>query len=151
MSSSLKEHKKNRDHTKSVQRKVISWWKENESKCVFFIALLLSSIVSFEIGILLGREDVQDPLIYERVRQDCPACEQNTQFITPEKSVEGVASSREDDTSRSQCLYVGSVNSDKYHSPSCHWAQRIKPENIRCFQSKEEAEGAGYKEGCIEE
>ena len=43
------------------------------------------------------------------------------------------------------CKYVGSKNSDKYHKPSCVWAKRIKPENLVCFSSKEEAEDKGYK------
>jgi len=40
----------------------------------------------------------------------------------------------------SQTLYVASKNSDKYHSCSCYNAKRIKPENLLCFSSKEEAE-----------
>jgi methylphosphotriester-DNA--protein-cysteine methyltransferase len=40
--------------------------------------------------------------------------------------------------------YVGSVNSDKYHVPSCRWAQNIKSENEVWFSSSEEARAAGY-------
>lgn len=40
--------------------------------------------------------------------------------------------------------YVGSVNSDKYHVCTCTYAKRIKTENLVCFQSKDEAEAAGY-------
>jgi len=41
-------------------------------------------------------------------------------------------------------LYVASKNSDKYHAPWCSGAQRIKIENQIWFNSKEEAESAGY-------
>lgn len=41
-------------------------------------------------------------------------------------------------------IYVGSVNSDKYYECTCHYANRIHPENIICFSSKEEAENTGY-------
>lgn len=41
--------------------------------------------------------------------------------------------------------YVGSKESNKYHYPWCRWAERIKPENQIWFQTKEEAEAAGYE------
>ena len=44
-----------------------------------------------------------------------------------------------------QYKYVGSVDSDKYHKPSCQWAAKIKPENEIWFTSKEEAAKAGYQ------
>ncbi|MFP3897218.1 MAG: thermonuclease family protein [Anaerolineales bacterium] len=44
----------------------------------------------------------------------------------------------------SECIYVASANSDKYHDPSCRYAENILPENRVCFGSKEEAEDAGY-------
>ncbi len=44
----------------------------------------------------------------------------------------------------SECTYVGSVNSDKYHRPDCRYAENILPENRACFGSKAEAEAAGY-------
>lgn len=40
--------------------------------------------------------------------------------------------------------YVGSMNSDKFHRPSCKWAQNIKDENAIWFSSKEEAVQKGY-------
>ena len=41
-------------------------------------------------------------------------------------------------------LYVGSINSDKYYECSCRWAKNIKPENIVCFSSEQEAEDKAY-------
>lgn len=43
-----------------------------------------------------------------------------------------------------QGKYVGSVNSNKYHSPGCKWAQQIQPENQIWFKTRQEAEAAGY-------
>ena len=40
--------------------------------------------------------------------------------------------------------YIASKNSDKYHAPWCSGAQRINEENKIWFDSKEEAERAGY-------
>ena len=40
--------------------------------------------------------------------------------------------------------YVGSAKSNKYHYPSCQWAQKIKQENLVKFKSAKEALDAGY-------
>jgi len=40
--------------------------------------------------------------------------------------------------------YVGSSKSNKYHYPTCQWAQKIKPENLVKFKSAKEALDAGY-------
>jgi|GEM_PF-1043819 len=40
--------------------------------------------------------------------------------------------------------YVGSKNSDKYHLPSCTWAQKISPENEVWFFSAADAKSKGY-------
>ncbi|OPX94298.1 MAG: hypothetical protein A4E53_00092 [Pelotomaculum sp. PtaB.Bin104] len=40
--------------------------------------------------------------------------------------------------------FVGSVNSDKYHYPSCRWADKIKSDNLITFSSVSEAKKAGY-------
>ncbi len=45
-------------------------------------------------------------------------------------------------------LYVASKNSDKYHKCSCYNAKRIKPENLVCFSSKEQAEQKNVLASC---
>lgn len=40
--------------------------------------------------------------------------------------------------------FVGSLESDKYHHPSCRWAKKILPQNQIWFASSEEARAAGY-------
>ena len=40
--------------------------------------------------------------------------------------------------------YVGSAKSNKYHYPTCKWAQKIKSENSVTFKSAKEALAAGY-------
>jgi len=40
--------------------------------------------------------------------------------------------------------FVGSLESDKYHYPSCRWAKKILPENEIWFSSSEVARAAGY-------
>jgi len=45
---------------------------------------------------------------------------------------------------QTQQIFVGSVNSNKYHYPTCQWARKIKPANEITFGSPEEARDAGY-------
>lgn len=40
--------------------------------------------------------------------------------------------------------YVGSKNSNKYHYPTCKWAQKISPKNLVTFKSAKDAQAAGY-------
>ncbi len=47
-------------------------------------------------------------------------------------------------TSATDGQFVGSLESDKYHYPSCRWAKKILPENEIWFSSSEEARAAGY-------
>ena len=44
----------------------------------------------------------------------------------------------------SEKAFVGSVKSDKYHYPSCRWAEKIKPENEIWFSSSQDARNQGY-------
>ena len=44
----------------------------------------------------------------------------------------------------SEKVFVGSVKSDKYHYPSCKWAEKIKPENEIWFSSSQDARNQGY-------
>ncbi|MDI6826768.1 MAG: Ada metal-binding domain-containing protein [Candidatus Aenigmarchaeota archaeon] len=41
-------------------------------------------------------------------------------------------------------MFVGSKSSNKYHYCDCVWAKKIKPSNLVCFKSVEEAENMGY-------
>lgn len=40
--------------------------------------------------------------------------------------------------------FRASRNSNKYHYPSCKWAQKIHPENLVKFSSADDAQKAGY-------
>lgn len=45
---------------------------------------------------------------------------------------------------KSSGVYVGSVDSDKYHNPNCRFAKEILPENEIWFDSAEDAKNSGY-------
>ncbi|NCU41536.1 MAG: hypothetical protein EOM19_02310 [Candidatus Moranbacteria bacterium] len=159
MSREEKQKRKDRNFSYSMKKRwhyVLKWFKKNEKSCSIFICLILSSIISFEAGFLMSNQQKEEPLIFERLREDCPSSNENLPMdVSLEKNVQGVVSQKnttqkEVSENEKSCLFVGSVNSNKYHSPSCHWAKQIKPENRKCFASKEEAQSSGYIEGCIE-
>ncbi len=47
--------------------------------------------------------------------------------------------------SRSECMFVASVNSEVYHEPHCKAAKKIKEENLVCIESVEEAISLGLR------
>lgn len=63
---------------------------------------------------------------------------------TSDASWDTSSSSSSSSTSTSTGRYVGSVRSDKYHLPSCYWAQQINPSNEIWFTSKADAASHGY-------
>ncbi|MDD3566135.1 MAG: thermonuclease family protein [Methanothrix sp.] len=60
------------------------------------------------------------------------------------KNVEKLILTPSAPTSTSSGKFVGSLESDKYHYPSCRWAKKILPQNQIWFASSEEARAAGY-------
>ena len=48
------------------------------------------------------------------------------------------------DSITKQGVFVGSTKSDKYHYPSCRWAEKILPENEIWFSSSTDARAHGY-------
>ncbi len=118
-------------------------------KTIFLVlGLILASIISFEAGFLNGRKSVQNPIIIEKsaIASEIAPGSSNFQETTKDtlkqekpQEVENSAISQ-----NKECIFVGSKNSNKYHIQSCQWAKRIKPENIVCFSSKEDAVSKGY-------
>lgn len=117
--------------------KLKAFFQKNEQKIVIFIGFCLISAISYEFGVLQGQKWQQKPLVIEK-----PA-------VTPmkEESGQNEASSplssnftsTNGSTSTLGCAFVGSKNSDKFYVPSCQWAKRIKPENLVCYKSEQEA------------
>lgn len=132
-------------------------WKKNarelflryEGKIVVFFGLILTAVISFEIGLLQGAKWQQKPMIVEvpavvdavvQVQGDFGAsATSQTQNNIAQNSAQA-----SDQKNPTECVFVGSKNSNKYHVPTCTYAKRIKPENVVCFESKAEAEAKGY-------
>jgi len=113
-------------------------------KTVFIIVIILTvAFCSFGLGRLSKIEEHQIPILIQNNNLATISNSRDT------KINEGIGESQPVEVEPSLILpiggkYVGSKNSDKYHAPWCSGAQRIKAENQIWFESKEEAEAAGY-------
>lgn len=119
-------------------------WEKYETKIVTSVGMLLIAVISFEVGMIKGGKWQQDPLIVETPKETVAMCENGSfdrQVLASKSNNDKLKDAGE------RCLFVGSKNSDKYHSLDCHWAERIKEDNRICFSSVKEAENKGYSPG----
>lgn len=137
-----------------MKAKIKDFWVKNEQKVVLSVGLILTAAIAFEAGFLQGKKYQQKPLIIEKAVIAPPNEVQNTATIPPQASnlaTEAKIAPADTNTQPQNCALVGSKNSDKYHLPACRWAKRIKPENIVCFASTQDAAAKGYQpdKGCV--
>lgn len=161
---------------KELSGRIKFFWHENDQKILTFFAIILTAMVSFQAGVShqkekemasidvnLNQKIASNP---EQEKLQAIAGAMNRKGIDVEKLAKSADSSgnshqnsapnavvagESSESQNQQCAFVGSKNSNKYHLPSCRYAANIKPENMVCFSSKEEAEAQGYVGGgcCI--
>ena len=110
----------------------------NEKKIVLSIALILIVLLSFTFGIMKGRGISQEPLVIS-LPENPPIIINSEKFL--EKEVGELSKIKEIENT---CLYVGSQKGSKYYPPTCSYAKKVTPENLRCFASDEDAVEKGY-------
>jgi aryl-alcohol dehydrogenase-like predicted oxidoreductase len=122
-------------------------WLKNEKKIVLAVGIILIAAISFEAGYLQGQKNKNDSIVINKVESsDIKYDNQSNKNATLDNSpaVQTTSQPENQKISNQACAYVASKNSDKYHLPTCRYAQNIKPENRVCFSSKEEAESKGF-------
>lgn len=128
-----------------------TFWKNNDQKILIFLAIIVVSLASFRAGQTEERKRQTSDIKISLTRPESSNPQKNKEKLI--EKVTDVNSDKislkkenllETEKSEKKCLYVGSKNSNKYHLPTCRYAQNIKPENKKCFASQEEAEKAGY-------
>lgn len=125
-------------------QKIRIFWEKHEKKIVLFIGILLIAIVSYEVGVLEGNKIEQKALVIERAPvMELPSAKNDGGTVLGAENGEGVETAKTNMDTK-ECLFIGSKNSNKYHTLDSPWAKRIKPENRVCFKSKEEAQAKGY-------
>ena len=95
------------------------------------IVILFVGLISFGLGRLSAISERKSPVeIMNEVGLHSSNDGSSTSFI--------------ESSSASASLFVASKSGKKYHYPWCSGAQRIKESNKIWFNTKQEAEGAGY-------
>lgn len=131
-----------------MKAKIRDFLKNNEAKIAVGIGLILTAVIAFEAGILKGQNWRQKPLIIEKAGEcsDQSNSSENAQNSAQDGQKPAPAVSASPPIANSaNCAFVGSKNSNKYHLPTCHFAKLIKPENLVCFKSAEDATAKNYQ------
>lgn len=101
------------------------------------LLIIVTGTAAFGLGRLSRDPPTAQPVVLERA------------FEVPERALSAVAlESQEDEVPLSASTtgaYVASKNGEVYHLPWCSGAKRISEKNKVWFESKEEAEAAGYR------
>lgn len=120
---------------KEIVRKIKRVGKNSvENNAVFIVlVIILVAFSSFALGRLSTIEENKIPLSIQD--QDANSANLASVSTSAKTQVPALTPGGK---------YVASKNSNKYHAPWCSGAQRIKKENQIWFNSKEEAEKAGY-------
>lgn len=145
---------------------------KHENRIILFLGVILLSLISYGVG-RLGAPKPKEQVIIEAGAQeffkDSEPKEASSNSVASVKKDEtwelptiikeqqnsiqapanlskpDAASANNVGESKNQGLYVASKNGAKYHLPTCSGAKRIKEENKIWFNSKQEAEKAGYE------
>ncbi|EKD58993.1 MAG: hypothetical protein ACD_56C00012G0001 [uncultured bacterium] len=133
--------------------KIKGFFLKYEHKIVLVVGFFLISAISYEFGVLQGQKWQQKPLIIEKAMESPQqgVIGQNEASdasgnIANAKSSPTPTENYKLEAKSSSCAYVGSKNSDKFYLPTCSYAKRVKPENLVCFKTAEEAIGQGRTE-----
>lgn len=131
------------------------FWLKYEQKIVLAIGIILITAISFEAGYLHGQKDKQEPIVVNRAAclpagetgAPCPKNENTDNNTSSANTSQNNTTKNQDqiNTDNQKCAFVASKNSNKYHLPTCQFAQKIKPENKVCFSSADEAIKRGYQ------
>jgi hypothetical protein len=133
-------------------QKIRNIWLKYEEKFILLVGILMIAAIAFEAGFLYGEKNKKEPVLVQKIADEaglaCP------QYETDTNKKDNKGDTKQDDSAKTEnkvdaenknCAYVASKNSNKYHLPTCQFAQKIKPENKVCFSSAEEAQGRGYQ------
>jgi len=133
-----------------MNNRIGQWIWEKREKLLILLGVVLVGILCFEAGFLEGKTRPGAPLVLSVPEISQDVSPEKKESNPPFSGVLPVGSVVEKDGAvKVDCPFVGSKNSNKYHSVTCLVAKRIKPENRVCFASKEEAEKRNYIPSCL--
>lgn len=109
-----------------------------ETKYLLGIVIVILAIIA--VGAYVLHDDTQTavPVVVNNTTDD--KIVNNTVNDTTEDTDDAV---EEDTESSSSVVYYASVKTDKFHKPSCEWAQKISSKNLVTYDSRDDAIAAG--------
>ncbi len=110
------------------------WVGEHRQKLVFIGVLVVSAGISFYLGYIARAETHKEPL----VAIECPL----NAYISPISS--DISRSPVSTPKTQSGSFVASKNGKKYYTANCASASKIKESNRVYFDTKAQAESAGY-------
>ncbi len=110
---------------------------------LIILVLLLSSTLAFGLGVLAGKDMAKTTGKDGFWIEELPKTEA-LQGGGPAAALSAVVSKEPAPVGKASGTYLASKNGTKYYLPSCSSSKRIKEENKIWFDTKEEAEAAGY-------
>lgn len=110
--------------------------KGKESNIILTVSIVLIALNSFGAGLLISFSSDDNASIVIQQPENYSAS-----ALSAGASAEADADKNENEDEK---VFVGSVNSNKYHWPDCPSAKKIAPQNQIWFLSEEEARAAGY-------
>jgi len=126
--------------------KIKELFLKNERNIVIVVAFTLVSAISFEFGLFQGQKSQSKPLVIEKqlyTPQEGQIA-QNGASGLPQGALKTVVTQTTAATpNTSGCAFVGSKNSTIFYIPTCSYAKRIKPENLACYTSEQDAISKG--------
>lgn len=122
------------------------FWERVPEGTLTVLVVVLASAASFGLGVLAGKDMGQDqgPLRIENAGAALPAAVSAATPTAHISSTKPQVAEAPVATVKTSGTYVASKNGTKFYLPTCGSAKRIKDENKVWFDTKEEAEAAGF-------
>lgn len=121
-------------------RKVKNWIQDNQGDLYIAVLIFLVGLASFGLGRLSVIWPEKEPI---RITKNLESRIENIEDARPTDNADIAPPNSKFQNSDGK--YVASKNGTAYHFPWCPGALRIKEENKIWFETKAEAEKAGYR------
>ncbi len=132
--------------------KLKAFWIKNEKELILGLGLILIAAISFEFGYVQGKSGKTSPIVIEKASGSLKTGSESPVGATMGSNTTAAPKAPiQADPIPANCAFVASKNSNKFHEPNCQWAKKIKPENLVCFKSAEDAAAQGRvpDKGCV--
>ena len=122
-----------------------------EIKFALTVGFILIAFISFQFGRIEGKKGQIKAIVIEKTVEVAKNEPQGAPTVAGATSLESPQNPAEGKILAPNCAFVGSKSSNKVHLPTCRYAKLIKPENLVCFSSLDDAlkQGRVADKNCI--